>query len=394
MAERSITITAEKVGPCLQTPRWWAADFQLMNGNVFFAGGQYFEPAKPNQPAQEVPLDSFEIVDPEHCSSSVLRNRMSFPRRGTNFGLQIDPTSALLLGGNSEKLLIELLNLQTGAVQSVGSLTEVRLGQSNIVLLEGPDRGKVLIAGGYGSLIPPQSGGDGKKRNVLNSAELFDPKTGKTDLLPPMTMPRASHSITPLGEGRYLIVGGLGESANRAEVYDSKWREFSPVDQPLHFGRKDHRAFRTKDGKIYFVGGTDATGHSVAGIEYFQFDPKTGKPSFVKVDAPLGGAREDLAALYIPTLDIIVAVGGEEKGATREGKKDPHSDVVDVFDLTRQTVTSAKLAFGPRDEPTLHLLSVDAVQKIATLILLTGLGEDENHQLLPLPAERVVIKAQ
>ena len=71
--------------------------------------------------------------------------------------------------------------------------------------------GKVLIAGGIRGF-----------RDVLDSAELYDPALHKFTLTEKMLSVRAGHTATLLRDGKVLIAGGFrsGEALASAELYD------------------------------------------------------------------------------------------------------------------------------------------------------------------------------
>src|ERR1043165_7606426 len=78
--------------------------------------------------------------------------------------------------------------------------------------------GKVLVAGGL------------CRSGVTNSAELYDPATGKWTATSSMNTARYVHSATLLPSGKVLIAGGFGtrdDLTTTAELYDpatATWR--------------------------------------------------------------------------------------------------------------------------------------------------------------------------
>jgi Galactose oxidase, central domain len=62
--------------------------------------------------------------------------------------------------------------------------------------------GRVLVAGGTLGFF----------RDVYDSAELYDPKTGSFGPTDPMTTAREHHTATLLADGRVLVTGGFNGS--------------------------------------------------------------------------------------------------------------------------------------------------------------------------------------
>ncbi len=91
---------------------------------------------------------------------------------------------------------IQLASAQTvaGGWSYTGSLNTPRYNHTATLL---PD-GKVLVAGGTGF-----SGG---AVHVLDSAELYDPVTGKWNATGQLNVPRTGHTATLLSDGKVLIV--------------------------------------------------------------------------------------------------------------------------------------------------------------------------------------------
>ena len=137
-----------------------------------------------------------------------------------------------------------------------------------------PD-GKVLVAGGTGF-----SGG---RVNFLDSAELYEPVTGKWKGTGRLNVPRTGHTATLLKDGRVLIVGGVdgrnsgGSSLDGAELYDpvtGTWSITGSVNQP----RNGHTATLLKNGKVLVAGGGEILGFDdIMPLDTVElYDPDTG----------------------------------------------------------------------------------------------------------------------
>jgi len=113
-----------------------------------------------------------------------------------------------------------------------------------------PD-GRVMVAGGDG----PLHAGD-EANTTFSTVELYDPTADSWSAAAEMTSPRIMHTLTVLGDGRVLAVGGHGEedTATSAEIYDPAIDAWSLVS-PIHQGRMFHRAVLLADGRVLVVQG-------------------------------------------------------------------------------------------------------------------------------------------
>ncbi|HEX7591330.1 MAG TPA: kelch repeat-containing protein [Candidatus Limnocylindrales bacterium] len=140
--------------------------------------------------------------------------------------------------------------------------------------------GRVLVVGGWTNATP---------NNVLKSAELFDPKTGKFTLTGSLHEVRANQTATLLNDGRVLIVGGFGgagaASLKSAELFDPGTGKFT-LTGPLANPRFDHTATLLADGRVLIADGSNDTSAREGSAEIY--DPATGK---FTVTGPLKAAR-------------------------------------------------------------------------------------------------------
>lgn len=121
--------------------------------------------------------------------------------------------------------------------------------------------GRVLLVGGY-------------RDSEIFGAEIFDPASGTTVSAGEMAERRAGHTATLLADGRVLVAGGgRGDApATRSEIFDpesSTWTTVPGLEHP----RVLHRATLLADGRVLVTGGTDR--HGVLS-EAEVFDPASG----------------------------------------------------------------------------------------------------------------------
>jgi len=135
-----------------------------------------------------------------------------------------------------------------------------------------PD-GRVLIVGGCNAISC-----DTTPTAIISGAELFDPKTLSFNRVPPMAMNRYRHTSTTLSDGRVLVVGGavsVGQAnqnfTNSAEIFDPATGRFSTVS-PMPVSRASHVAVLLPNGKVLVAGGYGGSSGS-ANV----FDPQTGR---------------------------------------------------------------------------------------------------------------------
>jgi len=169
----------------------------------------------------------------------------------------------LLLGGESSDgrplSTAQIWNPRTGVTTPLPSeLQQARAYHSATML---PD-GTVLIFGGIGS--------DGK---VLSSPELFNAETQSFQLLPNACclLPRHGHTATLLTDGRVLIAGGVGSNGqvlDTADLFDPRSLELLPVASRLS-PRSGHTATLLADGTVLLSGGTDQNGDKIDTADLF-----------------------------------------------------------------------------------------------------------------------------
>jgi len=218
---------------------------------------------------------------------------------------------ALITGGFSNNRILnsaELYDPRSGKFSYTGNMSQARFGHTATLLTTGPNAGKVLITGGRTT-----------NDVSLASTEIYDPATGAFTAGPDMKVDRFRHTATLLHDGRILITGGYSSAQSHtvssAEIYDPLTNSFTflPHTTMTH-PRMDHTATLLKDGRVLVVGGWNSVeGRTVASADLF--DPLTN--TFTPT-TPMFLSRHEHTATLLPDGRVLV-VGGlrVEPGVTQ-----------------------------------------------------------------------------
>jgi hypothetical protein len=174
----------------------------------------------------------------------------------------------LVAGGYGVSVLLdsaEVWDPATGKFTETGNMVTARFGATATLLVDG----RVLIAGGTGQISP-----NGGPRD-LTEAELYDPQTGTFTSTGSMTTRRVLTTATRLADGRVLIAGGYesGECQASAELYNPATGQFSNTGW-MSTCRNEHSATLLPDGRVLIAGGSNAD-RNLQSIELY--DPATGQ---------------------------------------------------------------------------------------------------------------------
>lgn len=267
--ERSAALIepSEGFATMMSTPRYRHTATLLSNGKVLVTGGC----SSPNcSDAQKDPLSSAEIYDPasatwsptqplqagrQHHAAVLLRDgrvlvagyptsQLYDPGSGTwspgasmcgphdGFTVTLLPDGRVLAAGGSDFSYItaksELFNPATGQWTSTGSLNVPRWYHTASLLADG----RVLVAGGFND-VPHSS-----PWTILDSAEIYDPKTETWSLVNPMLKDgesqvagRVNHTSTVLPGGNVLVIGGERKAGflRSSELYDPILGTWTPI---------------------------------------------------------------------------------------------------------------------------------------------------------------------
>jgi hypothetical protein len=155
----------------------------------------------------------------------------------------------------------EIYDPGTGTWSPTGALIQGRMNHTATLLHDG----RVLVTGGE---VPVVAAADGSTSSeAIDSAEVYDPVTGRFTPTGPMKVARGAvsrccgqllrHTATLLADGRVVVAGGA--DLNRIDVFDPRTNEFTSVST----GCQGQPAL-LEDGKVLFGCATGAV-----------FDPAT-----------------------------------------------------------------------------------------------------------------------
>ena len=253
----------------------------LQSGKVLVAGGW----------TGHACTSSAELYDPAAGNFTALAAHMISPR-GDARATVLASGDVLITGGADHDspggiAAAELFRAATLKFEAIAPMHFARVSHTATLLKDG----RVLIAGGRGS-------------RVNATAELFDPKTSKFTETGNLITARYKHTAGLLEDGRVLIAGGSDErdwdgTLSSAEVYDPKAGVFQPVP-PMNEGRfkLPEESVRLESGQILIAGGNQK-------VELF--DAQAGK--FLSVPGQMNDSRHFMTETKLRDGSVLLAGG-------------------------------------------------------------------------------------
>jgi hypothetical protein len=195
----------------------------------------------------------------------------------------------------------ELYDPSSGRFTAISRLHSQRAGATATLLMNG----NVLIAGG--------NDGSGKS---LVSAEIYDPDTDSFSATGNLSTPRGHAIAVLLKTGKVLIAGGNASGDNEqlttAEIYDPATGRFTPAGS-MHARRSAFTSVTLKDGRILVAGGLSGGQYPYHKVEATAeiYDPETAR--FAETGS-MEFPRYKQGAALLPDGKVLVAGGSNEIG--------------------------------------------------------------------------------
>jgi Kelch motif/Galactose oxidase, central domain len=261
-------------------PRVGHAAVLLRSGRVLVVGGWVGHGC----------TDSAELYDPATGRFTAL-SRMT-AKRGQPSATLLGSGDVLITGGADHDTpggvaSAEIFRAATSKFEPVGPMHTARISQTATVLNDG----RVLIVGGRGD-------------TVTASAEIYDPATKQFVVTGSLLTARYKQSAGLLPDGRVLIAGGSDDrdwqgKMNSAEIYDPRTGKFSATS-PLNESRfkLPEEAALLASGQILVAGGSKR-------VEVY--DPASGK--FVIAAGQMIDARHFMTETKLKDGTVLLAGG-------------------------------------------------------------------------------------
>ena len=300
----------------------------LADGRALLAGGAGVSSS----------LASAELYDPGSSTFSFTANNMSIGRWAPSAAPLADGNAIVGAGSSAfpsaspEEASFDLFDASTNTFSPTGALHIARMKAAAVVL---PD-GAPLILGG----LDDQGNNGG---NSEPSGEIYNPAAGTFTVTGGLNALRIAYASAMLPDGRVLIAGGGNETAalDTAEVFDPKTGHFIPTANNLAVQCAPCNGVTLNDGKVLVADGS-------SGVAADLFDPKT--MSFSPTSGPMVASRPTATANLLGDGTVLIAGGLDES--------DNALDTAELYSPTTETFTAAKGTMtSPRANHTATLLA-------------------------------------
>lgn len=282
----------------------------LVAGGVISAGGRITAAAELYDPALGTWTATADMTTP----------------RSQHMATLLSDGNVLVTGGSFRGASLstaEIFHPATGTWTSTGSMSFARNNHVATLLLDG----RVLVTGGVGS----NSG-----LPVENSAEVYDPQTGRWSTIDHMANARYNHQSTLLPDGRVLVTGGFNVSAfhvplKTTEIYDpatGTWKNAAAMST----SRATHLSFLLQNGGVLVAGGWTQPGNVLTPTATVEvYDP--GMDSWTSV-SPMSAARGAISNGSVMLWDGRVLVTGGRNANDVLASVDLYNPISGAWSLT------------------------------------------------------------
>lgn len=172
--------------------------------------------------------------------------------------------------------------------------------------------GRFLVVGGV-------QGSMGEALLPLASVEVVDPFVAGSREAPPLDEPLVGHTAHALGEGRVLVIGG--QAARVFEMKSMQWTEFIPLLTP----RRDHASVVLPDGSTLIVGGDER-----GTIERIEFMQGSARSQRWAVRLPHSLSRHRAVLMSDGSVMVVGGVNGETgRSESRTWRLDPRMETIE-----------------------------------------------------------------
>ena len=290
----------------------------LPDGNVLIAGGYANQNRTYLSSAQTYSSTAYSLLP----TGDMLAGRAQHTASPLADGRVLIAGGATAIGITSTA---ELYDPKSRTFTNTDGLRHARVNHAASTLADG----SVLVCGGN----PPAPVGTPR---FLASCERYNPATGNFTDTGGMRTARSHHTMTPLVDGRVLIVGGLGDASGtwmflaQAELYDPIQGVFTTTGI-LNTPRVGHTATLLPDGRVMVLGG-NSYGGFLATVEIY--DPETG--DFTLLEPLLSITRFQHSA--IPLSDgTLLLIGGNYNDQL------PSAEIIDTATLRTILTTTLQV---------------------------------------------------
>ena len=268
--------------------------------------------------------NSVELYDPATGTFSAAGQTL-FYHGGFVTATLLNNGRVLIEGGDVTPSSTELYDPVSGQFLPTGSTIQPHGFFQTATLL---NDGRVLIVGGLTS-----AGAGPVPSTYMNAgAEIYDPMTGTFSAAGPMAVNRNAHTATLLADGRVLIAGGEsgGDGSlafDSAEIFDPSSGKFSPAGS-MQEARARFSAALLSNGKV-LVAGDDASAEL--------FDPATNSFEFT---GSMSAWRTQAGVALLSSGEALIASGFSYLTGQGVTSAELYNPATGTFSLTGSLSTS------------------------------------------------------